>query len=94
MVEENVEDNYYARFDTWSYHSYRETHCNARLDFNHDKVTGAQNLVKGIWVFEEYVEHNYYARFDIPNYHRFREMHFNAGLDINNAGLDVMTKSF
>ena len=32
MLEEYVEDNYYARFDTRSYHCYRETHFNARLD--------------------------------------------------------------
>ena len=32
MLEEYVEDNYYARFDTHSYHRYRETHFNARLD--------------------------------------------------------------
>ena len=32
MLEEHVEDNYYARFDTRSYHCFRETHFNARLD--------------------------------------------------------------
>ena len=30
--EEYVEDIYYAMFDTRSYHRFRETHFNARLD--------------------------------------------------------------
>ena len=53
-VLEYVEDNYYARFDTRSYHPLREIHFNARLDINNtkldedqDKVTRAQNLGQG-----------------------------------------------
>ena len=46
-LEENVKNNYYARFDTRSYQSYRETHCNARLDVNSDKISGMQNLGQG-----------------------------------------------
>ena len=32
VLEEYVKGNYYARFDTHSYHYCRETHFNARLD--------------------------------------------------------------
>ena len=32
MLEKYVEDNYYGRFDTHSYHRHREIHFNARLD--------------------------------------------------------------
>ena len=34
MLEGYVEGNNYARFDTHSYHSYRKTHFNARLDWS------------------------------------------------------------
>ena len=34
MLEEYVEDNYYARFDICSYHPFREMHCNARFNVN------------------------------------------------------------
>ena len=37
MLEEYVEDNYYARFDTRSYHHFRETYLNARLDVNNTR---------------------------------------------------------
>ena len=32
VLEKYVEDNYYARLDTHSYHRVRETHFNSRLD--------------------------------------------------------------
>ena len=32
MLEVYVEENYYARFDTRSYHHFREMHFNARLN--------------------------------------------------------------
>ena len=38
MFEEYVEDNYYARFDTSSYHRFRETHLNSRLDENNARL--------------------------------------------------------
>ena len=46
MLEEYVEDNYYARFETHSYHRYREMHFNARLDLNcwHDGRTNGQKF--------------------------------------------------
>ena len=36
--EEYVEDNYYARFDTHSYHHFGEIHFNAKLDVNNDRL--------------------------------------------------------
>ena len=38
VLEEYVEDNYYARFNTRSYHLLRETHYNARLDVNNARM--------------------------------------------------------
>ena len=38
MLEENVEDNYYERFDTHSYHCFREIHINASLDMNNARL--------------------------------------------------------
>ena len=38
MLEEYVEDNYYARFDTRSYHRFRKTHLNARLNVNNARL--------------------------------------------------------
>ena len=32
MLEGYVMNNYYARFETQSFHSYRETYFNARVD--------------------------------------------------------------
>ena len=81
VLEEYVEDNYYARFDTPSYHHYRETHFNARLDVNHDKVTGVPILGQGYHFTvcaSQVCRHNYYAMSDTRSYHCFRETHFNA----------------
>ena len=33
-----VEDNYYARFDTSSYHRFKEIHFNARLDVKNARI--------------------------------------------------------
>ena len=42
MFEENLKDNYYARFHTHSYQCCREVHYfSSRLDVNFDKVIGA-----------------------------------------------------
>ena len=38
MLEEYVEDNYYARFDTCSYYHFREIHFNARLNINNARL--------------------------------------------------------
>ena len=43
MLEEYVEDNYHARFDTRSYHRYREMHFTARLDLNCWQTDGRTN---------------------------------------------------
>ena len=32
VLEKDVKDNYYGRFDTHCYHRYRKMHFNARLD--------------------------------------------------------------
>ena len=37
MLEEYIKDNYYARFDTRSYHCFREINLNARLNINIDR---------------------------------------------------------
>ena len=41
MHYEYVEDNYYARFHTQSYHCCSEMHFSSRLEVNFDKVIGA-----------------------------------------------------
>ena len=41
MHEEYVKDNYYARFQTHSYHCCSEMHFSSRLQVNFDKVIGA-----------------------------------------------------
>ena len=38
MVDEYVEDNYYAMFDTHSYHCFREIHFNTRLNVNNARL--------------------------------------------------------
>ena len=38
MLQGYVKDNYYARFDTPSYHHFREIHFNARLDVNNARL--------------------------------------------------------
>ena len=39
MFGKYIEDNYYARFDTRSYHDFREINLNAKLDVNVDRRT-------------------------------------------------------
>ena len=39
MLEEYIKDNYYARFDTCSYHCFREIHLNVGLYVKVDKWT-------------------------------------------------------
>ena len=48
MLEQYVEDDYCARFDTHSYHSFTETHFNARLDIKYDKVTRVKSRPKAL----------------------------------------------
>ena len=43
MLVEYVEDNYYARLDTHSYHRFRETHFNARLNVNNAGLNEKSN---------------------------------------------------
>ena len=38
MLEEHVEDNYYARFDIHHYQHFKEIHFNARLDVNNARL--------------------------------------------------------
>ena len=42
MLEEYIQANYYARFDTCSYHCFREIHLNARHDVNVDRWMDGQ----------------------------------------------------
>ena len=42
MLEEYIEDNYFARFDTHSSHCFRKILLNARLDVNVDGRTEIQ----------------------------------------------------
>ena len=92
-----VKDNYFAKFDTRSYHHYRETHFNARLDVkswqSHWSAKSRSKGTRSKCVLEEYVEDNYYTRFDTRSYHRFRETHFNARLDVKSWQSHWSTKS-
>ena len=42
MLEEYIEDNYYARFDTRNHNSFKEIYLNARLYINDDKRTNGR----------------------------------------------------
>ena len=47
MVLDDVEDNYYARFDIHCYQPYKETHLNATQHKKLTKFTEEQNLGEG-----------------------------------------------
>ena len=83
MLEGYARNNNYARFDTHSYHSCRETEFNARVDVklrqSHRSMTcrsRALGMLKG------YVNDNYYARFDTCSSHSCREKDLNARVDV------------
>ena len=68
-----------------SYQSYRETHCNARLDVKswQSQRSGKSSQGQGSsYVLEEYSKDNYYALLDTRIYHYYRETHLNAKLYI------------
>ena len=57
LLEECVEDNYYAKFHPHSYHCCKERTTFFRLDVNFpdltqnfDKVSGVKNVGQGHWV--------------------------------------------
>ena len=93
MLKEYVEDHHYARFDTRSYHRFRETHFNARFDKNNAtldiKSKQSHSSVKSRLrapchsVCFKSMSRTITARFDTRSYHCFRETHLNARLDVN-----------
>ena len=86
MLKVYTKNIHCARFDTYKYHNYRETNCNARVDIKimiksleremYVKGTGSQCVLKG------YAKNIHCARFDTHRYRSYSEMHFNARVEV------------
>ena len=79
-------NNYYARFDTHSYHSCRETDFNASVDIklgqSHWSVKCRSRTPGHSACWNGYDMNNYYARFDTHSNHNCRETDFYSRVDI------------
>ena len=91
---EYVEVNYYARFDTHSYHRFRDIHFTARLDVNNARRRKIMAKSSSTKCRSRALVHSACLKSMsrtitmqglTHSYHRFGEIHFNARPDVNNT---------